>query len=177
MNSGPLITTERLELWRPVASDLAEIHAVSSDELTRRFLGPDNEEVADTFARLLRNAGSWDLYGYGIFMLRLRGDAHLAGMCGIFHSWRGFGQGMDDVPEAGWIVARRHWGQGLAAEAMHAILDWFDRVHGPRRVACMIEEGHDVSDHLAQRLGFRPYGRHRPGDDSTNLIFYERQSP
>jgi RimJ/RimL family protein N-acetyltransferase len=170
----PLLRTERLELFRPQIGDLPGLVAMVAPEDTRRFLGPARADPADQFARLLRNAGSWSLYGYGTFAVRRRDDVRLIGSCGIFHSWRGFGSGMDDVPEAGWIIDKEHWGQGLAAEAMHAVLDWFDATHGPRRVTCMIEEGHEVSHRLARRLGFEVYGQHQPADGSDALVLYER---
>ena len=134
---GPVLTTERLELWRPAASDHAGLLALITPEPVRRFLGPAQATPEDAFARLLRNAGSWALYGYGVFIVRERGRAGIVATCGVFHSWRGFGAkvgtGMDDVPEAGWIIAEPHWGQGYASEAMQAALGWFDREHGVRR--------------------------------------------
>ncbi len=177
--AAPLLLTERLELWRPQAGDLAEMHAIGDDPETRRYLGPDRESEADSFARLMRNAGSWDLYGYGTFMLRLRGEAGIVGNCGVFRSYRGFGKGMDNVPEAGWLIARAHWAQGLASEAMAAVLAWFDKTHGPARIACMIERGNRHSEQLAHGLGFRAYAHHRSDDtdDDALLVLYERAQP
>jgi RimJ/RimL family protein N-acetyltransferase len=37
---------------------------------------------------------------------------------------------------------------------MQAVLDWFDREHGPRRIVCMIAVGNEPSLRLAARLGF-----------------------
>ncbi len=170
---APVLTTERLELWRPVASDIRGMHALTGDAETRRYLGQTEQSAADTFERLLRNAGSWALYGYGIFIVRRPGEAQIIGGCGIFHSWRGFGMGMDDVPEAGWIIHRDHWGEGLAGEVMRAVLAWFDAVHGVRRVVCMIEQGHTVSDRLARTLGFADYALREPEDEPA-LVLYER---
>jgi RimJ/RimL family protein N-acetyltransferase len=90
----------------------------------------------------------------------------------VFHSWRGFGQGMDDVPEAGWIIHRDHWGQGLAREAMRAILAWFDKAHGPRRIAAMIEESNTASQKVAAALGFLAYARQT--FEGSPLVLYER---
>ncbi len=123
-----------------------------------------------------RNAGSWALYGYGTFAVRLPGKTDIIATCGVFHTLRGFGQGMDDVPEAGWIVRRDMWGQGIASEAMTAALAWFDANHGPRRVTCMIEEGNLTSETVAAKQGFRPYGEHalEDGDESVMMTLFER---
>ena len=172
---GPVLTTERLELWRPAPSDHAGLLTLLKPEPVRRFLGPAQPTPEAAFARLLRNAGSWALYGYGVFVVRERGRAEIVASCGIFHSWRGFGQGMDDVPEAGWIIAEPHWGKGYAIEAMTAALARFDAEHGSRRTVCMIEEGHAASAAVAAKLGFAEYARHVP-DEGRALVLYERLS-
>jgi RimJ/RimL family protein N-acetyltransferase len=171
--SALVLTTDRLELWRPQASDLDGLNAINTDPRTLTFLGNWTPGPADSFARLARNAGSWALFGYGTFMVRRRGSAQIIGNCGIFRSFRGFAHGLDNVPEAGWIVHPDHWGQGYAGEAMRAVLPWFDQTRGKQRVACMIEAEHAVSQKLAGQLGFVEYARHRDPDDKE-LVLYER---
>nr|WP_314467732.1 GNAT family protein [uncultured Novosphingobium sp.] len=167
---GPVLVTERFELWKPQASDLDDMIRLIADEETRTFLGQAQPEPKGVFERLERNAGSWSLRGYGTFPVRRRGGDEIVANCGVFHSWRGFGKGMDDVPEAGWIVRRDHWGQGLAKEVMRAALEWFDKTHGQRRIACMIEEGNQASERVAAALGFTPCGEHDIGEDGKTLI-------
>ena len=53
------------------------------------------------------SSGSWDLFGYGNFMLRYHGRNEIVGATGLFHTFRGFGQGMDDVPEADAAIPRQ----------------------------------------------------------------------
>ena len=161
MTSSAVVTTERLELWRPQPGDLPGLHAMMDDAETARFAGNTLPSLADSFARQLRNAGSWALYGYGAFMVREPGHEKIIGNCGIFRSFRGFGveMGFDDAAEAGWIIHRDHWRRGYAREAMVAALAWFDREHGPQRVVCMIEEGNDASVKVAQTLGFVRYAK------------------
>ncbi|MCA1661683.1 MAG: GNAT family N-acetyltransferase [Novosphingobium sp.] len=169
-------TTERLELWRPQIADRAGLLALMAPGAVRKFLGPAEASETDVFARQLRNAGSWALYGYGVFTLRERGGDEIVGTCGVFRSFRGFGRGMDDVPEAGWIIAEPSWGKGYAREAMTAALAWFDREHEPQRVACMIEESHAASMTIAAKLGFVEYARHEPEGERA-LVLYQRMPP
>ena len=169
----PLLTTARFELWQPALRDLADLLELTRDEKTRRFLGGLVPSEMETFNRLHRNAGSWALHGYGTFMVRERGQDRIIANCGVFRSHRGFGQGLDDVPEAGWIVHQDHWGQRVAREVMEAALAWFDTAHGRQRIACMIEDGHAASDALAGKLGFERYGLHQP-DSGVALVLYER---
>lgn len=174
MNTEPLLATDRLEFWQPAPRDLADLFALTLDDETRRFLGSFVPTEMDAFNRLHRNAGSWALHGYGTFMVRLRGQDRIIANCGVFRSHRGFGHGLEDVPEAGWIVHRDHWGQGIAREAMETALAWFDAVHGRQRIACMIEEGHGASDALAGKLGFVRYDRYQP-EAGKALVLYERR--
>ncbi len=172
---APLFTTERFELWMPQADDFADLHALTLDDETRRFLGAFVPTEMDSFNRLLRNAGSWALYGYGVFMVRERGGERIVATCGVFRSHRGFGEekGMDDVAEAGWIVHKDFWGRGVASEVMGAALAWFDAIHGKQRVACMIDEGHAASAAIARKLGFVECGREAKEGEAA-LVLYER---
>ncbi|MGZ3250573.1 MAG: GNAT family N-acetyltransferase [Croceibacterium sp.] len=174
MTVKPFLTTERLELWQPREADMLAMHEVVLDPRTGRFLGP-RAQFSDHAARFMRNAGSWFLYGYGALMLRLRGQEQLIGNCGVFHTFRGLGEDFDDHPEAGWIVAAEHVGRGLAGEAMRAVLEWFDREHGPRRVVCMISPENEASLRLAERLGFTPT-REATLPDGDTVRLFERLS-
>jgi len=143
------------------------------DDETRRYLGRGPRGPQSQWERLLRNAGSWSLYGYGVFCVRRPGADDIVASCGVFHSWRGLAAAMDDQPEAGWIVRRDHWGQGLAREVMDTALEWFDATHGPRRVVAMIEQGNVASERLAAALGFAAFATHTD-EDGAVLDFYER---
>jgi RimJ/RimL family protein N-acetyltransferase len=153
VTEAPVLLTERLELRLPVAADRDVMAAIVSHRQTGRFLGHGFDPV-EHFMRFMRNAGSWQLYGYGAFMIRSRASGELIGNGGVFHTWRGLGEDFDDTPEAGWILRHDQVGQGLGFEAMRAVLDWFDREHGPRRIVCMTDPENEPSIGLAGKLGF-----------------------
>lgn len=170
MTGKPFLTTERLELWQPRASDRDELHAIVTHSATRRFLGatPDRTEF---FARFMRGSGSWQLYGYGLLLMRERGRREIIGNCGVFHTFRGLGEDFDDHPEAGWIVRSDKTGQGFAGEAMRAALAWFDREHAHRRMVCMISPANEPSMRLAGGLGFTPMRETILPDGDTVRLF------
>ncbi|KHK89672.1 GNAT family N-acetyltransferase [Novosphingobium malaysiense] len=175
MTDGPFLKTERFELWKPVSGDLQDLVRLLEGEDMTRFLGPARPDPMSQFERLLRNAGSWMLYGYGVFYVRCPGEPQIVASCGVFRSWRGFGKGMDDVAEAGWIVRQDWWGRGVAGEIMRTVLPWFDETWGKQRVACMIEDGNTASERLADALGFVRYDSHREETgERTVLNLYER---
>ena len=173
--NAPVLVTERLELWRPQASDRAGLRALIEPGEVRRFLGGMDPDDHDVFMRLLRNAGSWALYGYGTFIVRERGRADIVGNCGVFHSWRGFGRGLDDVAEAGWIIGKTSWGKGYALETMRAALSWFEREHGAQPTLCMIEQGHRASETVAQKLGYSAFDRVEEKGERP-LVVYRREA-
>ena len=170
MTGAPLLTTERLELRLPTAADLAPMAAIVAHAETARYLGPAFDP-ADHFMRFCRGAGSWMLYGYGMFIVRLRGSEDVIGNCGVFHTWRGLGVDFDDAPEAGWILRHDQVGRGIGREAMAAALEWFDTEFGPRRIVCMIAIGNEPSMRLADKLGFAPMrDTVLPGGDAVRLF-------
>lgn len=172
MSECPVLVTERLELWRPRIIDRPQLEAMMEPAAVREYLGAMEPSTPDVFTRLLRNAGSWSLYGYGTFMVRERGGVDIIGNCGVFHSWRGLGEDFDDKPEAGWILAENAFGQGIAREAMEAALGWFDQAHGPREVVAMIAPENGPSLRLANRLLFAPLRRAAlPGSDEEVQLF------
>jgi RimJ/RimL family protein N-acetyltransferase len=168
----PLLVTERLELWLPRPDDLRPMHAIVTDPVTRRYLGP-TEELHGHAIRFMRGAGSWFLYGYGFVTLRLRSSETVIGNAGVFHSFRGLGDDFDDQPEAGWIIGAEHVGKGLGREAMEAVLAWFDATHGPRRIVCLITRGNDASFSLAARVGFVAFRETVLGEDDP-VVLLER---
>ncbi|GGB90152.1 hypothetical protein GCM10011494_05640 [Novosphingobium endophyticum] len=175
MTARAFLKTDRFDLCRPAPGDLDGLVRLLEGEDMTRFLGPSRADAISQYERLTRNAGSWALYGYGSFYVRRRGESEIIANCGVFHSWRGFGKGMDDVPEAGWIVRRDCWGQGVAGEVMRAVLSWFDETHGRQRIVCMIEQGNTASERVAAALGFVRYDSHAPEEDQAAVLdLYER---
>jgi len=166
----PRLLTERLELWLPQVEDLQPLYDIVSNEQTARYLGGVSS-MADQFMRFMRNAGSWHLYGYGMFMVRERGgDGSLIGNCGIFHSIRGLGSDFDDRAEAGWIFGEGCTGKGYGGEAMRAVFDWFD-AEFDREVVCLIATGNAPSFSLAGKLGFAPMrDAQMPDGDTVTLL-------
>jgi RimJ/RimL family protein N-acetyltransferase len=153
LKDAPQLLTDRLDLRLPTPADFPLIMEIVEHAQTARFLGR-RSGAPDHFMRFCRGAGSWLLYGYGMFIIRLRGSEEVIGNCGVFHSWRGLGEDFDDSPEAGWTLRHDQVGRGIGKEAMAAALEWFDRQHGPRRVVCMISPANEPSQRLADRLGF-----------------------
>ncbi len=175
MSAGPMLVTERLELWLPRVEDMRTMFDIISEGDTGRYLGGE-PSMPDHFMRFTRNAGCWQLYGYGMFMVREKGgDGALIGNCGIFHSYRGLGEDFDDRAEAGWIIRADSTGRGYAGEAMRTVLAWFDAQFG-REVVCLVSLGNAPSLRLAERLGFAPL-RDAEMPDGEAVRLFRRPPP
>lgn len=168
--------TERLRMRKPVADDIDRLFQLTAPEEMRVFLAMPELSPADNFNRLLRNAGSWTLFGYGIAMVEEKESGAFVGTCGIFRADRGHGDDFN-IPEAGWIIGREHWGKGYATEAMEGAISWFEGEFGKQPLGCMIEFGNVASDKVARKLGFKIYREveNEEGDDRAHLVLYKRE--
>lgn len=158
-----MIDTERLRLrpWR--ADELEAFHALTDDEESRRFLGGFSRRE-DSYRRLMLSVGGWATHGFSSFAMEDRPTGAIVGTGGLFRMVRTLDDGdLPESTEAGWIVARHRWGEGLAGEAMRAAHGWWDREHGPGRTIAMIAPGNAASERLAAGLGYRAFrtGAHK----------------
>ena len=129
MRTLPRLESERLVLSVAGRDDYIRLRDLVADPQVQRYLGPPPENpTADMFARALRAAGSWHLYGYGMFLIWEKAGGAFVGQAGVFHTLRGFGKGLDDVPEAGWMLAQRFWGKGYAG--CDGLARHFQKRHG-----------------------------------------------
>lgn len=151
-----MIDTERLRLRPCRADDLEALHALTDDQESRRFLsGVSRRE--DSYRRLMMSVGGWAAHGFSTFAVEDRITAAVVGSGGLFRMVRTLDVEMPETVEAGWIIARPRWGEGLAGEAMSAAHAWWDREHGPGRTIAMIVPGNTASERIAGRLGYRAF--------------------
>lgn len=167
---GPTITTARLTLRPPQIGDEAHLLALVTPEETRRYLGTFKPTRSDSFARHVRNAGGWALFGYSNFMAFETATGDFVATMGLFKFDRDLGDHFDGCPEAGWIVALEKAGQGYASEGMAAIHNWFDATHGRQRTVCMIAPDNVASHRVAAKLGYGKFGQGEIEGDAIDLL-------
>ncbi|MBM3490553.1 MAG: GNAT family N-acetyltransferase [Alphaproteobacteria bacterium] len=155
-----MIDTPRLRLLPLDEADREPLARLFADPEVTRFLpqlAAANLDAARALAsqRIERYAAQWRTQGLAPWALRLRQDGALVGWCGL-RATPEF-----DAVEMVWLVARAHWGRGLAAEAARAALDYGFMRRGLPRLIALILPGNSASVRLAERLGMR-YERHVP---------------
>jgi RimJ/RimL family protein N-acetyltransferase len=150
--------TRRLILRRHEAADYPAYFTMHADPVMARFAGRVPAGPDEAWARLLRQAGHWSLFGYGFLAVEEKATGCFVGEAGLAHFRRGLGTGFDGLPEAGWAIAPWAQGHGYATEAAAAALGWLEAGFGLRRTVCLVHAGNAASLRVAEKLGYAPKG-------------------
>ncbi len=92
-------------------------------------------------------------FGYGMWIICEKETGKLVGRAGIESR-----EELGGELELGYVIGAPYQNRGYATEVCLAILDYAKTRLKIPRIYCLIEEGNDVSLHLAQKLGFAPVG-------------------
>ncbi len=153
------IDTERLTLRRPRLEDFDEAFAMWTDPQVTRFITGKPSTREEMWFRLLRNAGHWDLMGFGFWVVREKSTGRFVGEVGLADFHRDLEPPLGDFKEAGWVLSPAAHGKGYATEAVHAALRWAEGRFGPERVVCLIAPENEASLKVAHKCGFREFSR------------------
>jgi RimJ/RimL family protein N-acetyltransferase len=152
MRDAPL-ATPRLRLRPLVPADLDRLTEIWTDpEVSRLLLMPPRTraEVAERLAAMIEHGRQ-----FGMWALELRATGELIGRCG-FYPYAGEGRlGEAIEPELAYLLARAHWGVGLASEAAHAALDGLFERHQPARAVALVRPEHAASRRVLEKVGMR----------------------
>jgi RimJ/RimL family protein N-acetyltransferase len=135
------ILTPRLRLRRAKADDLEAMHAIfSKAEAMRYWSTPPHSDMAQTEAWLagMIGASATDSDDYVI--------EHQGRVVGKAGCWR--------LPEIGYILHPDSWGQGLAREALNAIIAKVFATHDIEAIRADVDPRNTASLRLLDRLGF-----------------------
>lgn len=154
MLQSPVLETSRLRLRGYRLDEFEAYAAMWAEPAVTRYIGGQPLPREAAWVRFVRQAGMWQLLGFGSWAIEDRATGAFIGEAGFHDMQRGLQPSLDGTMEAGWGLVTAMQGRGLAEEAMRAALAWADR-HGPRpRVTCMIDPDHAASLHVAGKLGF-----------------------
>lgn len=174
IRSIPNINTARLTLraMRPEDFDrFAEIWAMPD---VARYVGGTPWGRGKAWGSFLRNAGHWQMTGFGQWAVIEQRSREMIGQTGFFYGERALGEDFDAYPEAGWILVPDVQGKGYGREAAFAAHDWFDRViPGPLVVKVAPENKPSMA--LAEKLGYHPM--RSAVLDGTTVVLLRRTGP
>lgn len=168
----PSLATGRLVLRPPAPADLEDSAAMWADPAVYGMIGGRPFSREEVWHRLLRYIGHWQALGYGTWTVRDSASGRFVGEVGLMDSRRATDPGFEGTPEAGWALAPHAHGQGVAGEALGAMLDWAD-AQAITRTVCIIAPANAASIRLATRVGYRPLGSVQYREVAVEL--YERR--
>ncbi len=145
-----ILETDRLLLRRLVPSDLDALYALYSDPVVRRYFPEGTLNLEQTRTEL-----EWFLNGHprhpelGLWATILKENGQFIGRCGLL-PWTIDGQ---FEVEIAYMLAKEHWGQGLATEAARGIAKYAHETLGLTRLICLIDHDNAASIRVAEKIG------------------------
>jgi RimJ/RimL family protein N-acetyltransferase len=150
-----VLETERLRLrpWRVhEAAVLRELWTERDPRVPpHRRIGPDGRPTVAELEDSIRAARPSTT---GLLAVERKACGDLIGYCGLVDS----GRGSDGEPELAFELLRRVRGQGYAAEASWAVLDWA-RSSGHDRLWATVWDWNTASRRVLAKVGFTETGR------------------
>ncbi|MBQ7858555.1 MAG: GNAT family N-acetyltransferase [Faecalibacterium sp.] len=139
-----LLTTARLTLAPQGPQLLHTAHRYCTDpETTRYMFHLPNETEAETLQALLAAQQEWETphpqrFEFAVF----RAGGHIGAVS------------VARDGELGYILDKYHWGQGYAAEAARAVLDWCRTTQGMTEFMAHCDAENHASRRVLEKLGF-----------------------
>jgi RimJ/RimL family protein N-acetyltransferase len=159
------LETDRLLLRQFRERDVDALARMSRDREVMRYIGegklPNRDDVWRAMALHL---GHWQLRGYGNWAAVDKATGECVGRIGLWNpeGWPGL--------EIGWLLARSHWGRGLATEGGLAAREWAFATLGVDRLISVIHPENTASIRVAERLG-ETFERHFQLRDTPVVIY------
>ena len=121
------------------------MHRIMSDAVAMRYWSTPPHADLDETARWIASMIEVDSAASDDFIVTLRGS-----VIGKLGAWR--------LPEIGFLIARNHWGQGIAGEAMTAFIGR-RRLLGSTELTADVDPRNVASLRVLERHGFVETGR------------------
>ena len=148
----PSIHTSRLSFREFTVDDFEAVHAYAADPQVTRYtaFGPNTVEQTKGFLQLASDQAAQADRGHYTFALVHEATNTLIGSCGLMRS-------DTNGPQFGfgYVLHKDWWGQGLATEAVTALVEFgFDELRA-HRLWAHVFAGNTASARVVQKLGFR----------------------
>ena len=145
------LTTERLEL-RPLSTqDFQTVHSYSTDDDVARYMYwlPHTSEIeTETFLENIETEWSKDEPTFYEFAVVLNGT-HIGAVSLYINKER-----TDGI--IGWLINKKYWNKGYAAEAARAVIDFAQKDIGIGRVCAMCDHRNKASQRVMEKIGMLP---------------------
>jgi ribosomal-protein-alanine N-acetyltransferase len=146
------IETERLVLRIPSVADAEAIfNSYAQDsEVTRYLIWRPHKNIHETEGFLSDCAAAWEGNVRFPYAITLKQSGAAIGMIEIRIN--------DFKADVGYVISRRHWGKGLATEALHCLVEWALRQESIYRVWALCDVDNLASARVLEKVGMRREG-------------------
>ncbi len=146
----PTLTTERLVLRQIQPTDAAAFFEVLSDANVVRYTsGEPHQSIEQTRELIRRLQAAYDKRESMRWAITLRGEERMIGSCCLWHFDEGFHRA-----EIGYELHPAFWGQGIASEAVSALLSYSFTELALHRIEADVDPENEASKRLLLKLGF-----------------------
>lgn len=164
-----ILETYRLALRELMRADSGDLREILQDAQTMyAYEHAFSDAEADDW--LARQRRRYEEDGFGLWAVLRRSDGVFVGQAGItMQEWDGM-----RVPEIGYLLNRRYWHMGYAAEAAAGCMAHAFGPLGLGEVYAFIRENNLPSRAVAERCGMRVAGlqiKHYYGMDMPHLVY------
>ena len=162
-----IFTSARMHCRHWKTEDLQAIYEVYADVEGARWVGDGTPiTLAECEEWLLVTANNYCTRGYGMFALEDRESRQVMGFCGLVHP------GGQSEAEIKYAFLRRHWGRGLASEAVPYLLAYGNKNHGLQRIIATVAEPNLASRRVLEKSGMQ-LCNHLPEEHGSRTLVYE----
>lgn len=165
-----IFESKRLICRRMILEDRDALFAVYSDSVAMRWVGdgqPLTELQCDEWYKVTQ--ANYVKRGYGMFVLQDRSSSQVIGFCGLVHP------GGQPEAEVKYALLRPHWDQGLASEAVPALLAYGASEHGLPRIIATVAPENLASQRVLEKAGMALFQRREHPEGA--ILVYEWLRP
>ncbi|WP_247217591.1 GNAT family N-acetyltransferase [Synechococcus sp. C9] len=143
-----ILETDRLVLRQLQSEDLDEFYKICGDPEIMRYVGDGQPLSREQTQRWIKKSQeNYQKYGFGCSAVVAKEDAYLIGYCGFVNPTT------NGEAEIIYGFKKQYWGQGLASEAVKAMLDFGLERCGLRRVIATIDPSNQASIRIVEKCG------------------------
>ena len=164
-----ILETPRLILREFVPEDLAGLYRLYEESDTR-YIDPLSEDPDEELV-ILKNYIHYiyGFYGFGLWAVCLKETGELIGRCGLHVMFIAD----EGEYELGYMISRPYEGQGYAAEAVRAIINYAEEELEAPRVVIKVHEENCRSIQFAEHIWFKKFNKILKDEPEMRLFVYD----
>lgn len=138
--------TKRCYIREMTGEDMDALYEILTDEETAKYLPAKAGSREEELEKLISYVSCvYSFFGYGYWGVFLKETGELIGRAG-------FKEGVYPL-EAGYVIKRSHWGNGLATEVLAELVRYAEEELGCMQVYANIDERNTASLRVAEKCG------------------------